>query len=264
VAAVGLIALSGGLVSSRPQEAPAAVEPVADAAAPVAADAASVAAETDAEAPAITEEELQKEEELEDYYDYTWKEQLMAPVRNVGQMLSGGVKGAADSINTGLSAANEWWDGGSGDADYEPYENEYDQVNNWWDAMEQEQYEYEEKEEVKPKAKVEGAEVDETDMDDYDAYESIWDEIKYPKPEDSKVEAKQIHKPSETRVVLKRMKNRNQQPYGVDDYFDFVVIAMCVVLLFIMMLAGVSRYNNQRYLKKAYGRGSEKSPLLRA
>jgi len=65
--------------------------------------------------------------------------------------------------------------------------------------MEQEQYEYEEKEE-KPKP-VEGAEVDETDMDDYDAYESIWDEIKYPKPEDSKVEAKQIHKPSETRVV---------------------------------------------------------------
>ena len=51
-------------------------------------------------------------------YDYTWKEQLMAPVRNVGQMLSGGVKGAAESINTGLSAANEWWDGGSGDADY--------------------------------------------------------------------------------------------------------------------------------------------------
>lgn len=258
VAAVGLIALSGGLVSSRPQEAaavePAAVEPVADAA-PV-----EVAA--DADATTITEEELQKEEELEDYYDYTWKEQLMAPVRNVGQMLSGGVKGAAESINTGLSAANEWWDGGSGDADYEPYENEYDQVNNWWDAMEQEQYEYEEKEE-KPKP-VEGAEVDETDMDDYDAYESIWDEIKYPKPEDSKVEAKQIHKPSETRVVLKRMKNRNQQPYGVDDYFDFVVIAMCVVLLFIMMLAGVSRYNNQRYLKKAYGRGSEKSPLLRA
>jgi len=97
VAAVGLIALSGGLVSSRPQEAPAAVEPVADAAAPVVADAAPVAAETDAEAPAITEEELQKEEELEDYYDYTWKEQLMAPVRNVGQMLSGGVKGAAES-----------------------------------------------------------------------------------------------------------------------------------------------------------------------
>ena len=69
-------------------------------------------------ATTITEEELQKEEELEDYYDYTWKEQLMAPVRNVGQMLSGGVKGAAESINTGLSAANEWWDGGSGDADY--------------------------------------------------------------------------------------------------------------------------------------------------
>lgn len=268
VAAVGLIALSGGLVSSRPQEAaavepvavePAAVEPVA--VEPVA-DAAPVEVAADADATTITEEELQKEEELEDYYDYTWKEQLMAPVRNVGQMLSGGVKGAAESINTGLSAANEWWDGGSGDADYEPYENEYDQVNNWWDAMEQEQYEYEEKEE-KPKP-VEGAEVDETDMDDYDAYESIWDEIKYPKPEDSKVEAKQIHKPSETRVVLKRMKNRNQQPYGVDDYFDFVVIAMCVVLLFIMMLAGVSRYNNQRYLKKAYGRGSEKSPLLRA
>jgi len=255
-AGFGLIALSGGLVSARPQEAPAAVEPVADAA--------PVEAAADVDAPTITEEELQKEEELEDYYDYTWKEQLMAPVRNVGQMLSGGVKGAAESINTGLSAANEWWDGGSGDADYEPYENEYDQVNNWWDAMEQEQYEYEEKDEDKPKEKVEGAEVDETDMDDYDAYESIWDEIKYPKPENSKVEAKQIHKPSETRVVLKRMKNRNQQPYGVDDYFDFVVIAMCVVLLFIMMLAGVSRYNNQRYLKKAYGRGSEKSPLLRA
>merc|ERR1719487_1928128 len=102
--------------------------------------------------------------------------------------------------------------------------------------MEQEQYEYDEKEEDKAKA-----ESDETDLDDYDAYESIWDEIKYPKPEESKVEAKQIHKPSETRVVLKRMKSRNQQPYGIDDYFDFVVIAMCCVLLFIMMLAGVSR-----------------------
>lgn len=245
VAGLGLIALSG-FALARPQEEAAAAP-------------AEVAKPEDDPAPeAITEEELQKEEELEDYYDYTWKEQLMAPIRNVGQIVSENIAGAASSINTGLSAANDWWDGGSGDTDYEAYENEYDQVNNWWDAMEQEQYEYEEKEEDAKK------EASDDEMDDYDAYESIWDEIKYPKPEDSKVEAKQIHKPSETRVVLKRMKSRQQQPYGIDDYFDFVVIAMCVVLLFIMMLAGVSRYNNQRYLKKTYGRENEKSPLLRA
>ena len=148
VAAVSLVLFSSKLVTSRPQEEAAA------AAAPV--------ETSDEAAPEITEEELQKEEELEDYYDYTWKEQLMAPIRNVGQMVSGGVKAAAESIDTGLSAANEWWDGGSGDTDYEPYENEYDQVNNWWDAMEQEQYEYDEKEEDKAKA---GS--DETDLDDY-------------------------------------------------------------------------------------------------
>merc|ERR1711912_152178 len=129
IVSIGLVTL----VSSRPQENENSESAVSE--------------NSDSELPAdseITEEELQKEEELE---DYSWKEQLMAPIRNVGQMVSGGVASAADSINTGLSAANEWWDGGSGDADYEPYENEYDQVNNWWDAMEQEQYEYDEKEE---------------------------------------------------------------------------------------------------------------------
>ena len=131
IVSIGLVTL----VSSRPQENENSESAVSE--------------NSDSELPAdseITEEELQKEEELEDYYDYSWKEQLMAPIRNVGQMVSGGVASAADSINTGLSAANEWWDGGSGDVDYEPYENEYDQVNNWWDAMEQEQYEYDEKE----------------------------------------------------------------------------------------------------------------------
>merc|ERR1712048_30430 len=259
-----VLLISAPWIQARPEGEP----PKEDAAKPPEEKPAETTSEKPAEADKPADEAAEstegdrESEELDDYYDYGWKEQLMAPIRNVGQSVSNGVAAAAESINTGLNAANDWWDGGSGDHDYDPYEDEYEQVNNWWDAMEQETYEYNEgAAEEKPKESKEG----ETGEDDYADYNDIWDEIKYPKPEESKVEAKQIHRPSETRVVLKRMRPRDKQPYGLDDYFDFVVIAMCCVLLFIMMLAGVSRYNNQRYLKKTYGRESnEKSPLLRA
>lgn len=250
IAAPWTLARPEGESPPKPEEAAAA--PAAAAVEPVA----------EGEPAAEGTEGDRESEELDDYYDYGWKEQLMAPIRNVGQSVSKSVAAAADSINTGINAANDWWDGGSGDHDYDPYEDEYEQVNNWWDAMEQETYEYNEgATDAKPAAKDK-----EEAPEDYSDYNDIWDEIKYPKPEESKVEAKKIHRPSETRVVLKRMRPRDKQPYGLDDYFDFVVIAMCCVLLFIMMLAGVSRYNNQRYLKKTYGRDkhSEKSPLLRA
>lgn len=231
-------------------------------------------------------EELIEEEEDDDYYeDYGWSEQIMKPIRNVGQTISNGVNAAAGFANAGADMANQWWNG-SGDGEFDDYFENYDdaneQVNSWWDAHIEEAYEYDEDEEDTPDeaAKVEPKKaavksedgnpaVDDEDYEDEDMYDyyDLYSAMRYPKPEESKWEAKQIHNPKDNRVQLQRMKSRQDMPYSMDDYFDFVVIAMCVVLLFIMLMAGVSRYQNQRYLKKTYGRKrlegkEERRPLM--
>ena len=221
-------------------------------------------------------EELIEDEEDEDYYDdYGWGESIMNPIRNVGQSISNGVNVAAGAVNAGVDMANSWWVG-SGDDDYDDYFENYDdaneQVNAWWDAHVDQEYNYDEDDgelegkDILPKSAqqsdMEDDEDDYIDEDDYDYYD-LYAAMRYPKPEESKIEAKQIHHPKDNKVVLNRMRSRADIPYGVDDYFDFVVIAMCVILLFIMMLAGISRYNNQRYLKRTYGKkNDENRPLI--
>lgn len=223
-------------------------------------------------------EDMMYDDEDDDYYD-SWQSTVMEPLRGVGQSISNTVNNAAQMLNAGADAAANWWNGGSGDGFddydedfYENYDTAEDQVNAWWkEAMEQD-YNYDEddedevfdnvKSEVENTSDEDDYDDEDYDDDDYDYYE-LYQAIKYPKPSESKVEASQIHHPKDNKIQLTRMRSRTDMPYAVDDYFDFVVIAMCVVLLFIMLLAGVSRYNNQRYLKKTYGKKSEeRTPLI--
>lgn len=210
------------------------------------------------------------DDEFDDYY--SWQDRIMNPVRNAGQKISDTVGGAANVVNDGVNAAADWWNG-EDDYDYDDdYADDQEQVNAWWDKMQEAEYNYDDIDDgsedendnpPKPAESVEDLDdLDDYEEEDYDYYD-LYNTIKYPKPEDSKQEAKNIHHPKDNKITMPRMRSRVKQPYSVDDYFDFVVIAMCVVLLFIMLLAGVSRYNNQQYLKKAYGRNSEKSPLIR-
>lgn len=230
-------------------------------------------------------EEMIEDDEDDDYYDddYNgWTDQIMNPIRNVGQSISNSVNGAAAIVNNGADMANNWWNG-SGDEDYDDYFENYDdaneQVNAWWDAHIEEEYEYDEDDDMEKMVDNDGGDDDanrnilDEDDEDYDDYEEdlydyydLYSNMRYPKPEESKWEASQIHHPKDNRVQLNRMRSRQSVPYSVDDYFDFVVIAMCVVLLFIMLMAGISRYQNQRYLKKTYGKRNskdgEKRPLI--
>jgi len=219
------------------------------------------------------------QEENVDYYDDNWTDTLMNPIRNVGQTISDTVQGAANMINAGADQVNKFW-GDDEDEDYDDdyydnYDRDQDQVNAWWDAQQEVEYssyagdddDKKESTDKKEDTETEDEKVfdDEEEMfddDEYD-YDDLYQAIKYPKPSESKVEPSQIHHPKDNKVQLSRMKSRLDMPYGVDDYFDFVVVAMCVVLLFIMLLAGVSRFNNQKYLRKTYGRKSpERHPLI--
>jgi len=179
----------------------------------------------------------------DDYDEYGWgMDEWMEPVRKVGQHLSDAVGVAADTINTGIDSFNDFWEGGDED-DYNYYDNEDDQVNAWWDRFKEDDY-------------------DEYEEDDYDDDEQFYDAMRFPKPAEGAHAKENIHPPNKQPIQLKKMGNRRNNPYQVEDYFDFVVIAMCCVLLFIMLLGGVSRYNNQQYLKKKYGRNSLESKKL--
>lgn len=229
-------------------------------------------------------EEMMEEDEDEDYYeDYGWSDSIMNPMRKAGQSISNGVAGVAGMANNAASSLNEWWADEDDDYEYmEAYNDMDEQVNAWWDAHINEEYNYDEeddddltqeeeyqKDDVNANAEAqtseEGEDYDDDDYEDdmYDYYD-LYSQMRYPKPESVEIQPKAIHKNVENRVQLQRMKSRVDVPYGADDYFDFVVIAMCVVLLFIMLMAGVSRYQNQRYLRAKYGkRSEEKTALLR-
>lgn len=178
----------------------------------------------------------------DDYDEYGWgMDEWIEPVRQVGQHLSDAVGAAASSINSGIDTFNDFWEGGDDDYDY--YDNEDDQVNAWWDRFKEDDY-------------------DEYDGDDYDNDEEFYGAMNFPKPAEGGHEKDKIHPPNRQPIQLKKMGSRKNNPYQVEDYFDFVVIAMCCVLLFIMLLGGVSRYNNQQYLKRKYGRNSAESKKL--
>ena len=231
-------------------------------------------------------EEMMEEDEDEDYYeDYGWSDTIMNPMRNVGQSISNGVGAVAGMANNAASSLNEWWADDDDDYEYmEAYNDMDEQVNAWWDAHINEEYNYDEDDDDDDLNNEEEYQKDENsnseaqigdnmdDDDDYDEdyeddlydYYDLYSQMRYPKPEAVEIQPKSIHKNTENKVQLQRMKSRVDVPYGADDYFDFVVIAMCVVLLFIMLLTGVSRYQNQRYLRAKYGRKSEeKTALLR-
>lgn len=284
---LSLIFLTLSLISARPQE----TDSTDNAATPIEnTDTVNDSIETDiasdADLDAATQEEIAKDTELEeeleemieededeDYYDddYGWSDTIMNPMRNVGQSISNGIAGAADLANGAVNQVNEWWQD-DGDYEYmEAYNDMDEQVNAWWDAHINTEYSYDEDElDDNDDERINGDDDEDFDDDDYEDedlydYYDLYSQMRYPKPEENtKLEAKSIHKNSDNRVQLQRMKSRVDIPYGADDYFDFVVIAMCVVLLFIMLLAGVSRYQNQRYLKRTYGKKNEENrPLIR-
>lgn len=222
----------------------------------------------------------------DDFYEYSqinkW-DKVMQPVRNVGQTISKGVNKVANMF---VDGNYDYYEENDDDNDYYAYDDVDKQVNAWWDAHIDADYDdYGDLEDYigdnDEAGDSKGAEdnindndndteeyYDEYEDEDYDDYyiSDLLNSIKYPKPDNSKVDTNKIHHPKNDVVKMKGMIPRKDIGYNSSDYIDFAIIAICVILLFGMMAGGVSKFNDQAYLRRTYGKrkdqSGEKKPLI--